>query len=149
MIKKSIYNKKEIIMAKKGKKTFKYKQLGEEKYEELKGMKDEELHKEVFNAQRAEDVLKKKRKDDEKLNKLKDEIKSFIDENMPDSLLRELDKVMRDKKQTIKEIKDDKKIKDTVMDLHILQGEHNKDILFQKQKQKAILEILRKREQNS
>lgn len=133
-------------MAKKKKITFKYKALGQEAYNELMGMEEEELHKELFNAQRGEDVLKKKKKDDPDLNKLKENVKTFIDEHMPDELLKEIDKVARDKKQTIKEIKDMDKIKDEVMDLSLKNSEHNKDIKVQKEKQKAILEILRKRE---
>lgn len=132
-------------MAKK-KSTFKYKKLGQEEFERLLGLSEEELHEEMFNAKRAEDVLRKKKKDDEELNKLKDDLKTFIDEHMPDDLLKEIDKVSRDKKQTIKEIKAMEKISDTVMDLSIKNKEHNNDIQCQKQKQSAILEIIRKRQ---
>lgn len=132
-------------MAKK-KSKFKYPKLGLEKFNQLQECSTDELHEEMFKAKRAEDVLKKKKKDDPKLNELKEKIQTFIDEHMPDDLLKEIARIAADKKQTLKEIKDMNGIKDSVMDLKIESKEHNDDIAVQTQKQKAILEIIRKRE---
>ena len=139
-------------MAKRSKTKFPFPKLGNDyesakaEYERLQGLTEEELHEEMYKARRAEDVLRKSKKDNEDLNKLKTDLKTFIDEHMPDELLKELDKIARDKKQTIKEIKEMDEIADTVMDLKIKNSEFNNDISCQTQKQKAILDIIRKRE---
>jgi divalent metal cation (Fe/Co/Zn/Cd) transporter len=139
-------------MAKKRKQKFPFPKLGNDlesakrEYERLQSLSEEELHEEMYKAKRAEVVLKKKKKDCDDLNKLKEELKTFIDAHMPDELLKEIERIARDKKQTLKEIKDMEQIKDTVLDLKIKNGEHNNDIACQTQKQKAILEIVRKRE---
>lgn len=121
-------------------KQFKYKMLKFEDYQDLTKKSEKDLNSEFMKAQKNERAGKKQKKEDHKIEKLKDKIALHRKENET--------KEMKDLKEKLKKLKQevDEQIKDEIADKKALESGYNNLIKEFKEIQDAILTILKDRE---
>ena len=117
----------------------KYKLVAEHELEEIVGMDSDTLVKELVRAKVNEEAAIKQKKEDEELIELTAEIKEFMQENLEKKTVELLEQVQAEKEAIKNEISD------KYEDKKALNAGHNNLINGFRQKQKAVIDILRNR----
>jgi hypothetical protein len=118
----------------------KYKFVAEGELEDLPGMEETTLFKELIRAKKNEEAAVKQKKDDQDIANLTKEIEEHRAEHLPDEV-----KTLQEEIKTLKAAVDEE-IKDIIADKKDLAKGHSNLIKGFRQKQLAIMDILKNRE---